>query len=159
MRKLNYLMSMFAIVLALGVMSCDPNENEVVPVPPVEDEITLATFDGDWINVSTDYQGTNYDASTICGELTSITWQRTDFNIRSTDMAIDFVDVCRSFPRDWSVTFDSETLMITVTGSFDQKYQITKYDLESSPKTMSIKLVSNGGENTMPENITYNLER
>ena len=39
MKKINYLMSMFAIVLALGVMSCDPNENSVTPDNPLEEYV------------------------------------------------------------------------------------------------------------------------
>ena len=51
MKKINYLMSMFAIVLALGVMSCDPNEN-VTPTQTLEQELV-----GSYVLTSSIYNG------------------------------------------------------------------------------------------------------
>jgi len=140
MKKMKNLMSIFAVVLALGVMSCDPNE--VTPDNP-SNGITLADFDGVWLSESVTYQNETYDRNSVCGNLSHLTWQLTDFNIKSADNLIIFTDVCRNnFERNWVVTFDPETLIIkyTIQNSTDNiQWQITEYDL--TQKTATIRLI------------------
>jgi len=141
MKKLNNLTSIFAIVLMLGITSCSETDE---PTPNPVDGITLSDFDGLWISESVTYQNETYDKSTACTDLNHLTWQLTDFDIRSADGAITFTDVCRNFPRDWDVTFDSETLIIkyTIQNSTNNiQWQITEHDLTSSKKTATIRLI------------------
>lgn len=152
MRKFNYLMSMFAIVLALGVMSCDPNE--VTPDNPVEG-VTLADLDGLWSNISTTYNGNTYDESVACDEF-GFSDSVVDFDIDGINSHLKTFYRCTSATSELPITnFDVTTLTITV--SIGIKFQIQSgYDLNSTPKTMDLKIIDAAGT-ASKLNIIYHL--
>lgn len=155
MKKINYLISMFAIVLALGVMSCS-DKNEVVPTPPVEEGITWNDFDGQWLNTSTTYDGVTVDATDAC-QIFGFNGSSVDFNFKTNNNTVDLTVNCLGYTTDGSkVTYDDDNLTITL--SLDQKYQIVKYDLTTIPKIMTLKIIDNAG-GTQPEGLKWHLEK
>lgn len=160
MKTLKSLFSIILITFALvSVTSCGDESEDPTPVKPVE-TLELSDLDGNWITVKTTYAGVDYQASTVCSDLTSVTkWKKANFGIVSSTNKITFTDVCESFVGTYDVVFNETTKVITVTGSFNQKYEIVSYDLNSTPKKATIKLIDNGGISSLTVGLTYHVEK